>query len=70
MEFKSFLSNNIDDLKSEFLLPEIIGKKNVYIDVTDENWFGVTYKQDSDNVKEKIKKLVETGSYPSSLWNK
>ena len=70
VEFKSFLSNNIDDLKSEFLLPEIIGKKNVYIDVTDENWFGVTYKQDSDNVKEKIKKLVETGSYPSSLWNK
>ena len=45
-------------------------QKNVYIDVTDENWFGVTYKQDSDNVKEKIKKLVETGSYPSSLWNK
>jgi len=68
IEFKSFLSKNINDLKSEFLLPEIIGKKNVYIDVTDENWFGVTYKEDSVTVKEKIKKLVKTGSYPSNLW--
>ena len=68
-EFKIFLNKNINEPKKEFLLPEVVGKENVYIDVTNENWFGVTYKNDSDTVKNKIKNLVENNTYPSNLWS-
>ena len=67
-EFDTFLKENINDPKKEFLLPEVVGKENVYIDVTDENWFGVTYKEDSNIVKNKIKNLIENNIYPSNLW--
>jgi len=46
-----------------------VGKENVFVEVTNENWFGVTYKNDSDTVKNKIKNLVENNTYPSNLWN-
>ena len=68
-EFKIFLNKNINEPKKEFLLPEVVGKENVYVDVTNENWFGVTYKNDSDIVKNKIKDLVENNTYPSNLWS-
>lgn len=68
-EFDSFLKQNIYEPKKEFLLPEVVGKENVFIDVTDETWFGVTYKDDSDIVKKKIKLLVENNIYPSNLWS-
>ena len=68
-EFDTFLEENINDPKKEFLLPEIVGKENVYIDVTDENWFGVTYKEDSNIVKNKIKHLIKNNIYPINLWN-
>ena len=67
-EFKIFLNKNINEPKKEFLLPEVVGKENVFVDITDENWFGVTYKNDSDIVKNKIKNLVENNTYPSNLW--
>ena len=67
-EFDIFLKENINEPKKEFLLPEVVGKENVFIDVTDENWFGVTYKDDSNIVKNKIKSLVENNTYPSNLW--
>ena len=44
-------------------------KEDVYIDVTHENWFGVTYKEDSEIVKNKIKNLVEKNTYPYFLWD-
>lgn len=68
-EFDSFLKENINEPKKEFLLPEVVGKENVFIDVTDENWFGVTYKEDSYIVKNKIKYLIENKIYPISLWD-
>jgi len=68
-EFKLFLKKNINEEKKEFLLPEVVGKENVFIDVTDENWFGVTYKEDSEVVRNKIKNLVENNTYPSLLWD-
>ena len=68
-EFKIFLNKNINEPKKEFLLPEVVGKENVFVDVTNENWFGVTYKNDSDIVKNKIKNLVENNTYPYNLWD-
>ena len=68
-EFELFLKKNINEEKKEFLLPEVVGKENVFIDVTNENWFGVTYKEDSEVVRNKIKNLVENNTYPSLLWD-
>ena len=68
-EFEMFLKKNINKVKKEFLLPDVVGKEDVYIDVTHENWFGVTYKKDSEIVKNKIKNLVEKNTYPYFLWD-
>ena len=68
-EFEMFLKKNINEVKKEFLLPDVVGKEDVYIDVTHENWFGVTYKEDSEVVKNKIKNLVEKNTYPYLLWD-
>ena len=71
-EFQLFLEENINEEKKEFLLPEVIGKEiknNVFVDTTNENWFGVTYKDDSEVVRNKIKELVEKNIYPSLLWD-
>ena len=67
--FEEFLKSYGNELKSEFLLPEIIDnmiKNNnakVKVVPTDEVWHGVTYKEDSDSVKAAIKELMDSGIY-------
>ena len=72
--FDEFLSAlEASDLKSEYLLPTIIGdllhKGKAYVKVlkSHDEWFGVTYKEDKDFVKESILKLVGNGVYPNKL---
>lgn len=71
--FLDKLSEN-DPLKSEFLLPVAMNEmlKEGVIDVevvkTNANWFGVTFQEDREEVKASLKKLIETGTYPDSLW--
>ena len=70
-DFNNFLKNNIDDIKSEFLIPDVlddISSDYVHVENTDESWFGVTYAEDSLFVKKEIKKLVENKTYPTPLW--
>lgn len=70
-EFSIFLSNNLNHPKKEFLIPDVVNDlidEKVYVSKTNENWFGVTYHDDKKIVKNKIKKLVEAGKYPSPLW--
>ena len=72
--FEEYLSSlDINDLKSEFLLPTIIDdllqKDIVSVKVlkSQDEWFGVTYKEDKDVVKESINKLINEGKYPHKL---
>ena len=70
-KFSIFLSNNLNHPKKEFLIPDVVNDlidEKVYVSKTNENWFGVTYHDDKKIVKNKIKKLVEAGKYPSPLW--
>lgn len=73
-EFKKFLENNISNITSEFLIPDIIEKLNkenkiiVPIIKTDSIWYGITYKEDKDNVVKSIEKLIKNGEYPNHLW--
>ncbi len=72
--YQEFLDKNLDDLKSEFLIPEVTdilikaGESRVLMVPTTAKWFGVTYEQDAPLVRAKFQELVDNGQYPSSLW--
>uniref|UniRef100_UPI0032163CC3 nucleotidyltransferase family protein n=1 Tax=uncultured Draconibacterium sp. TaxID=1573823 RepID=UPI0032163CC3 len=74
-KFIDFLKTEIDKPKSEMYIPsvvfEMIQEKEAYVKVleADSPWFGVTYKEDTPIVIEKVKKLIEQGVYPENLWN-
>lgn len=68
--FVQFLSAlDETDLKTEYLLPTIIGgllkEKKVQVKVLEskDKWFGVTYKEDKESVVETIKELIRAGAY-------
>lgn len=69
-----FFRQNQDLNKCEFLIPEVLSQANQegYADVkvlhTTANWYGVTYKEDTEGVRESLKKLVAEGEYPNNLW--
>lgn len=75
IRFKDFLSNLTDLEKQEFLLPDIvqnmIKEEHVTLKVlpTHDEWFGMTYQEDKEYVKNKIEKYCEEGKYPNPLWN-
>lgn len=72
--FKTFLDENINSPKAEYLIPfsadQFIKKGLGVIKVipTSSQWFGVTYKEDAPVVQQSLNKLVEAGVYPKSLW--
>jgi NDP-sugar pyrophosphorylase family protein len=72
--FKEFPKDNIDNLKAEFFIPIIaehfVHKFEGVIEVisTSSQWFGVTYKEDAEGVRESLHALISKGEYPNSLW--
>ena len=72
--FINFLDGNINVPGSEFYLPAAVHSTitstpaSVKVLKTDDNWFGVTYKEDKPTVMKKIKTLVENGIYPEQLF--
>ena len=73
--FQEFLDKNQDNLeKCEYLIPDIlfraIDEKYATCKVisTTATWYGVTYKEDADSVKQALKNMVDTGEYPNHLW--
>ena len=68
--FSEYLSQlNEEDLKSEYLLPTIIGallkqgKVQVKVLESKDKWFGVTYKEDKEGVVAAIRDLIDKGEY-------
>ncbi len=72
--FKEFLETKAGDLKAEFLLPVYIGdlleKQQVRVKVlhTPDTWFGITYKEDTDAVREAFSALHASGLYSEPLF--
>ena len=70
-----FFKENENNLETcEFLIPMEMERAieegtNVKVLDTKANWYGVTYREDLDSVKEAINKMIEDGEYPSNLWN-
>lgn len=74
-EFLKFLEENHTNIKSEFYIPLIVNELikqdagKVKIISGSNNWFGVTYKEDKEEVSQKIKLLIAYGDYPEDLWS-
>lgn len=75
--FTNFLDNIKEgDIKAEYLLPEIVAKMlrenkaTVKVLESSDKWYGITYQEDKDKVKEFFKDLVDKGVYPKNLWGK
>lgn len=61
-------------LDYEMLLPDIMDQdieSGITIDVvpTTAKWMGMTYREDTENVKAFIKQEIADGIYPEKLWN-
>lgn len=74
--FSDFFINNKDNLlTSEYLIPDVVsklineGKASMKVIRTSANWHGVTYREDTPDVKNSIKKLVDGGEYKENLWS-
>ena len=74
--FHKFLEENKNNLSTaEFFLPtaltDLIQDDTATVDIIPTNavWFGMTYKEDKDLVKQSILGEVEKGLYPNNLWN-
>jgi NDP-sugar pyrophosphorylase family protein len=69
-----FLEKNLGDPKAEFLLPNVIdrliksGKVEIPVLKTEAQWFGMTYKEDREPVRDKLKDLIISRLYPTPIW--
>lgn len=73
--FSDFLSENIEKnpLKCEYYLPLVPnlciaeGKAKVRVLPCDEKWYGITYKEDMDELTSAIAKMESAGRYPADF---
>lgn len=72
---KFFMDNKEDLLTSEYLIPDVVsnliknGRASMEVIRTTASWHGVTYREDTPDVKNSIKNLVENGEYKENLWS-
>ncbi|MBC8010443.1 MAG: NTP transferase domain-containing protein [Burkholderiales bacterium] len=72
--WRAFLAVHGASDKTEFYLPFAVndllraGAARVHVLPTDDQWFGVTYREDKPRVQAAIAALVASGAYPSPLW--
>ena len=70
---KFFNEENLET--GEFLIPEVIDKmvedNEVTLKVlpTPSKWFGITYKEDLDELKEAVEQMKKDGIYPKHLYS-
>lgn len=74
-EFINFINRSGMDLKSELDIPTSMDKfvKNGEITIkvlmSNEKWFGVTYREDKPMVVESLKRMISDGVYPSKIYS-
>jgi NDP-sugar pyrophosphorylase family protein len=72
--FVEFLKERGREMKSEFFIPLVAdtlikqGKATVKVLTSEDEWFGITYREDKPAVVASIKKLIEQGVYPDKLF--
>lgn len=74
--FTRFLLEEVPEnpLKSEHVIPTAIAtalqESDIAVKVLPSNdqWFGITYQEDRENVVDQLKEMKEKGLYPFDLW--
>ncbi len=74
--FTKFLDNNVpvNPLKCEYFLPFIANEQleeglcTVEVLNCSETWYGMTYREDLESVRNAIANMKENGIYPEKLW--
>ena len=74
--FPAFLDENLpkNPEKCEYFLPTVVnqqleeGTATVRVLPCDEVWYGVTYREDLQSVKDAIARMQENGTYTKELW--
>jgi NDP-sugar pyrophosphorylase family protein len=73
-EFVAFVEANKENPRAEFFIPLFVndfiktGRIKVSVLPCDDNWQGVTYREDKEKVQEAFSKLIEEGVYEKDLW--
>lgn len=71
-----FFRNLRKEEEEEFYLPDFVEQAvasdslKVRVYGTQEEWLGVTYREDAPKVKETLRQWTREGRYPSPLWSK
>ena len=74
-DYINFMRENADHPKAEYYIPDIvttkIKSKEIAFSVipTNDNWFGVTYKEDKKMVFDTLIIFYQNGVYPMKLWS-
>ena len=73
-EFRNFINEKGMDLKAELDIPTSVdkfvksGEITIKILMSNDRWFGVTYREDKPYVVESIKNMVSKGIYPAKIY--
>ena len=71
-ELEKILETN--PLKGEYYLPFAAdrlvqeGKARVKVITSPDKWYGVTYKEDKEDVQNALQAMKDKGMYPEKLW--
>ena len=72
--FPEFLKDNVNNLKSEYLIPEVVsqivkeGQATLELLETPSVWYGVTYREDKPSVVKALKEFTDKGLYKKGLY--
>jgi UTP-glucose-1-phosphate uridylyltransferase len=73
-QFSEFVAENGANIRSEFYIPyavnNLLETKAATVEVLtcQDNWMGVTYKEDKAGVTQQINTYINQGTYPKNLW--
>lgn len=73
-DFEQYARENLENPKSEFYIPTIVNRMideeglKLLVIPNDDQWYGVTYREDKPIVEDAILEMVQKGLYPSVLW--
>ena len=73
-QFAEFVHANKDKPRAEFFIPLFVdqqinsGEAKVKVLVSNDRWYGVTYREDKPIVQKAFSKLIEEDRYPAPLW--
>ena len=75
MGLHNFMRDNAENPTAEYYIPNIVTdmivnrQMEVRVIPTNDNWFGVTYKEDKSLAVVAINKYISDGVYPTHLWS-